>query len=79
MEENKENAYLTCHMADQCYFNQRREELYRIARQTNKPEDWGKVPMIGVLIDCFNLECFMRKDYKQAIENLKEQRKNNFK
>lgn len=76
MEENKENAYLTCPMADRCHSNQRREELYRIALETNKPEDWGKVPMIGTLIDCFNLDCFMRKDYKQAMENLKEQRKN---
>ena len=76
MEENKENIYLTCHMAGECYLNQRREELYRIARQTNKPEDWGKVPMSTTLIDCFNMDCLMRKDYKQAMENIKEQRKN---
>jgi hypothetical protein len=29
------------------------------------------------MIDCFNMDCFMRKNYKQAMENLKEQRKNN--
>ena len=71
MEENKENAYLTCPMVGQCYENWHREELYRIARQTNKPEDWAKVPMLNVLIDCFNMDCLMRKDYKQAMENLK--------
>ena len=76
MEENKENTYLACPMAGQCYSNQRREELYRIALQTNKPEDWGRVPMGYTLIDCFNLDCFMRKDYKQAMENLKEQKLN---
>ena len=69
--ENKENAYLTCGCADQCYSNERREELYRKALETNKLEDWGKVPMIGALIDCFNMECLMRKDCKRAIENLK--------
>ena len=79
MEENKENAYLKCFCAGQCYSNQRREELHRIALQTNKPEDWGRVPMVHTLIDCFNLDCLMRKDYKQAMENLKEQRKNNYK
>lgn len=73
----KENAYFTCPMADQCYSKWCREELYRIALQTNKPEDWGKVPMIRALIDCFNIDCFMRKNYKQAMEILKEQRKNN--
>ena len=77
VEENKENAYLTCGCAGQCYSNRRREELYCIALQTNKPEDWGKVPMIGALIDCFNMNCLMRKDYKLAMENIKEQRKNN--
>lgn len=77
MEENKENAYLTCPMADRCYSKWRREELYRIALQTNKPEDWGRVPMVNTLIDCFNMECLMRKDYKRAMENIKEQRKNN--
>jgi len=76
MEENKENAYLTCPIADQCYSKWHREELYRIALKTNKPEDWGKVPMVCALIDCFNMECLMRKDYKQAMENIKEQRKN---
>lgn len=65
-KEDKEKAYLTCPIARQCYSNWRREELYRIARQTNKPEDWGRVPVIGTLIDCFNMECLMRKDYKQA-------------
>lgn len=79
MEENKENTYLTCHMSDQCYSNRRREELYRIAIKTNKPEDWGKVPMIGALIDCFNIDCLMRKDYKRAMENLKKKRKNKYK
>lgn len=69
--ENKENAYLTCGCAGQCYLNQRREELYKKALETNKPEDWGKVPMIGALIDCFNMDCLMLKDYKQAMENLK--------
>ena len=78
MEENKENAYLTCGCASECYSNWRREELYRIALQTNKPEDWGKVPMLHIFIDCFNMECLMCKDYKQAMENIKEQRKNNF-
>jgi len=79
MEENKANAYLTCCCAGQCYSNWRREELYRIALKTNKLEDWAKVPMISALIDCFNMDCLMRKDYKQAMENLKEQRKNNLK
>ena len=77
MEENKENVYLTCPMSGACYSNWRREELYHIALETNKPEDWGKVPMAYTLIDCFNMECLMRKDYKHAMENLKEQRKNN--
>ena len=76
MEENKENAYLTCPMSGACYSNWRREELYRNALETNKPEDWGKVPMSTTLIDCFNVDCLMRKDYKQAMENIKEQRKN---
>ena len=74
MKESKENAYLTCGCAGQCYSNCHREELYRIALQTNKPEDWGKVPMVSALIDCFNMECLMRKDYKRAMENLKAQR-----
>lgn len=71
MEENKENAYLICPMAERCYSKWHREELYRIALQTNKPEDWGKVPMVTTIIDCFNMDCLMRKDYKQAMENLK--------
>lgn len=79
MEENKENAYLTCPIAGQCYSKWHREELYRIACQTNKPEDWGKVPMVTALIDCFNMDCLMHKDYKQAMKNLKEQRKINIK
>lgn len=33
--------------------------------------------MLTTLIDCFNMDCLMRKDYKQAMENIKEQRKNN--
>ena len=74
MEKNKENAYLTCGCAGECYLNWRREELYHIARKTNKPEDWEKVPMVTALIDCFNTECLMRKDYKQAMENIKEQK-----
>lgn len=77
MKENKENAYLTCHIADKCYSKWRGNELYRIALQTNKPEDWSKVPMRNTLIDCFNMDCFMRKNHKQAMENLKGQRKNN--
>ena len=56
---------------EQCYENWQREELYRTARKTNKPEDWAKVPMLNVLIDCFNMDCLMHKDYKQAMENLK--------
>jgi len=75
MEENKENAYLTCSVAQQCYLNQQRGELYRIAQ----PEDWGKVTMGVTLIDCFNRECLMHKNYKQAMENIKEQRKNKYK
>ena len=71
MEENKENAYLTCPMTGQCYENWHREELYRIALQTNKPEDWEKVPMSYTLIDCCNMNCFMRKNHKQAMENIK--------
>ncbi len=78
IEENKENAYLKCFCAGECYSNQRREELYHIALETNRPEDWGKVPMIGALIDCFNMDCLMRKDYKQAIENIKEQKLNKY-
>ena len=65
-KENKENAYLTCGCARQCYSVRRREELYKKALQTNKPEDWGKVPMVTALVDCFNKECLMRRDYKQA-------------
>lgn len=65
-KEDKENAYLTCGCAGLCYSVRRREELYRIALQTNKPEDWAKVPMLTALVDCFNMECLMRKDYKQA-------------
>lgn len=76
MEENKENAYLTCPMTGQCYSKWHREELFRIALQTNKLEDWGRVPMVHTLIDCFNMGCLMRKDYKQAMENLKKQRLN---
>lgn len=74
MAESKENAYLTCGCSGQCYSAEHREELYRIALKTNKPEDWEKVPMAYALIDCFNMECLMRKDYKRAIENLKAQR-----
>jgi hypothetical protein len=77
MKESKEKAYLTCPMADQCYSKWRREELYRIALQTNKPEDWGRVPMLTTLIDCFNMDCLMRKDYKLEMKNIEEQRKNN--
>lgn len=79
MEENKENAYLTCPMAGQCHSKWRREELYKKALKTNDPKDWSMVPMVTALVDCFNMDCFMRKNYKQAMENLKEQRKNNYK
>ena len=70
--ETKENAYLTCGCAEECYSNYRASDLYRIARQTNKMEDWSKIPIATVLIDCFNLECLMRKDYKLAMENRKK-------
>ena len=71
MEENKENSYLTCSCAKQCYSNWRREELYRKALETNDPNDWSKVPMVTALIDCFNMDCLMCRDYKQAMKNLK--------
>ena len=77
MEENK-NAYLTCFCADRCYSKQRRSELHKRALETNDPRDWRDWSMVRdvtVLIDCFNMECLMRKDYKLAMENLKEQRK----
>lgn len=32
--------------------------------------------MLSKLITCFNMECLMRKDYKQAMENIKEQKLN---
>ena len=79
MEENKENAYLTCPMADKCYSKWHRKELYHIALQTNKPEDWGRVPIVHTLIDCFNMKCLMRKDHERAMDNIKEKRKNNYK
>ena len=78
MEKNKENAYLTCSYAKQCYSEWHREELYRKALETNDPNDWSKVskvPIVTVLIDCFNMDCLMRKDYKLAMENKKEQEK----
>lgn len=71
MEENKENAYLTCCCAKQCYSNWHREELYRKALETNDPNDWSKMSTVSALIDCFNMGRLMRKDYKQAMENLK--------
>lgn len=76
MEENKENAYLTCPIALTCYSNQRRSALYKKALETNNPADWSMVPMVGALIDCFNTECFMRKDHARAMDNIKEQMKN---
>lgn len=77
MKENKENAYLTCFISEDCYKKCRERELRKKALKTNDPNDWSKVPMATVLVDCFNMDCFMRKNYKQAMENLKEQRKNN--
>lgn len=77
MKENKENAYLTCFIAERCYAKCQEEELRKKALKTNDPNDWAKVPMTRVLVDCFNMDCFMRKNYKQAMENIKEQRKNN--
>lgn len=77
MKENKENAYLTCPIYRRCYSQCRREELHKKALKTNDPNDWSKVPMVTALVDCFNMDCFMRKNYKQAMENIKEQRKNN--
>lgn len=65
-KENKENAYLTCPISGVCYQNRLREDLYQKALETNDPKDWSMIPMIGALIDCFNMECLMRKDYKQA-------------
>ena len=79
MEENKENAYLTCICAMDCYSNRRRSALYKKALETNNPEDWGKVPMVTALVDCSNMDCFMRKDYKRAMENLKKQKINKYK
>ena len=76
MEENKENEYLTCPIADQCYSNWHREELYKKELETNDPKDWSTVQMVTAMVDCFNMECLMCKDYKQAMENIKEQRKN---
>lgn len=78
MEENKENAYLKCFCAGQCYSNRRGEELYKKALQTNDPADWSMVPMMTTLIDCFNMDCLMRKNYKQAMENLKKQKLNKY-
>ena len=77
MKEDKENAYLTCPLSGRCYSKWRREELHKKALKTNDPNDWSKVPMATVLIDCFNMNCFMRKNYKQAMENIKGQIKNN--
>jgi len=76
MEENKENAYLTCPIARQCYSNQRGSELYKKALETNDPSDWSMVPMVSALIDCFNTECLMRKNHKRAMDNITEQMKN---
>lgn len=71
MEENKENAYLTCPISERCYSKWHGEELHKKELKTNDPKDWSKVPMATVLVDCFNMDCFMRKNHKQAIENLK--------
>ena len=62
MEENKENSYLTCGYAGQCYETWRREELYRKALETNDPNDWSNVPTVTALIDCFNMDCLMCKE-----------------
>ena len=77
MKENKENAYLTCFISESCYSQCRERELREKALKTNDPYDWAKVPMTTPLVDCLNTDCLMRKNYKQAMENLKEQRKNN--
>jgi hypothetical protein len=77
MKEDKENAYLTCPISERCYSKRHGEDLRKKALKTNDPSDWSKVPMATVLVDCFNMDCFMRKNYKQAMENIKEQRKNN--
>ena len=77
MKENKENEYLTCPLSGRCYSKWRRDELHKKALKTNDTNDWSKVPMVTALVDCFNMDCFMRKNYKQAMENLKGQRKNN--
>ena len=34
--------------------------------------------MLGTLITCFNMDYLMRKDYKQAMENLKKQKLNKY-
>ena len=54
-----------------CYSNWHGKELYKKALETNDPKDWSMALMTTALIDCFNMECLMRKDYKQAMENLK--------
>jgi hypothetical protein len=77
MKENKENAYLTCFISERCYSKCRGEELLEKALKTNDPYDWAKVPMVTPLVDCFNTDCLMRKNYKQAMENIKRQRENN--
>lgn len=69
-KEDKENAYLTCPMSGACYQNMLREDLFQKALKTNKIEDWGEVPMCNTMIDCFNMECLMCKDYKQAAKLL---------
>lgn len=73
--ENKENAYLTCGCAEQCYSNYCCAERYDAACKTGKLESWTMPPMM--LIDCFNTDCLMRKDHKLAIENIKRN-ENNF-
>ena len=76
MDENNENAYLTCPIARQCYSNQCGSKRYKKALETNGQMDWSKVPMVSALIDCFNTECFMRKNHERAMENIKEQMRN---
>lgn len=75
MKENKENAYLTCPISERCYSKWNGEELRKKALKTNDINDWAKVPMTTILVDCFNMDCFMRKNHKQAMENLKKENK----
>lgn len=71
MEESKENTYFACGCTEECYLNSLKSHLYRIARQINKPEDWKKVTLLSTLINCFNADCLMCKEYKRTMEKLK--------